>query len=240
MSNDILRNKAIKLRKRGRSYREISIKLNIAKSTLSYWLKEIKLNPKDVKRLYTKQINILSRGSKSQKERREQIVKDIINQAKNEIKFPIDKEIIRFFGIGLYWAEGAKGKMMKITNSDPYLILFMVKWLETFFLIEPTRLKVYLNIYPQQNEIEIKKFWSDLTGIPLNNFGKSYIKPFSTGFKKNNLYFGTISIYVPKSTDLKYKMLGWLEALLQDFKFDVKLTQERWLRITNTKRPVNL
>ena len=240
MGNNTLRDQAITLRKSGKSYKEISIELNVAKSTLSYWLKEIKLKPEDAKRLYTKQIDFLSRGSKSQKDRREQAVKIIINQAKNEIKHPIDNEIIRFLGIALYWAEGAKGKMIKIANSDPYLILFMVKWLENFFQIKPNGLKVYLNIYPQQSEIEIKKFWSDLTGIPLNNFGKSYIKPFSTGFKKNNLYFGTICIYVPKSTDLKYKMLGWLEALLQDLKFDVELTQKRWSRISNIKRPVNL
>ena len=39
------RNEAIKLRKKGHSYNLISLKLNISKSTLSYWLKEVPYTP---------------------------------------------------------------------------------------------------------------------------------------------------------------------------------------------------
>lgn len=231
---------AIKLRKHGKSYNEISRELKIAKSTLSYWLKEIKLKPKYLKRLYTKQIEFLSRGSKSQKERRAKEISLLVEQARNEIILPLSDDVYKFFGVGLYWAEGSKGNMMQFTNSDPYLILFIVKWLETVFNIKPINLKVHLNIYQQQNEAEIKAFWSDLTGIPIMSFGKSYIKPISKDYKKNNLYFGTIRIYVPKSTDLKYKMAGWLQAFLQSLNTDVELILKRWVSLRNVKRPVNL
>lgn len=235
-----LKSAAIKLRKQGNSYREISKKLDISKSTLSYWLKDVKLKPVHQRRLYTKQVRILSKGPKSQKERRAREVKLLVDQAKGSINLPLDGEVFRFFGVGLYWAEGAKGKMMQITNSDPHLILFMVRWLEKVFSVKPNKLRVYLNLYPQQDEAKIKKFWSDLTDIPLVNFGKTFIKPISKNFKKNNLYFGTVRIYVPRSTDLKYKMLGWLEALLQNVDPDVKLVQEKWLILRQTRRPVNL
>jgi orotate phosphoribosyltransferase-like protein len=43
--------KAIKLRKNGYSLKEISEKLNIAKSTASVWLRNIKLTQKAKKRL---------------------------------------------------------------------------------------------------------------------------------------------------------------------------------------------
>lgn len=235
-----LKQKAINLRNQGKSYGEISKKLKVAKSTLSYWLKSIKLKPEHLKRLYTKQVEILSRGPQSQKERRAKEVKNIIDLAKNDVKFPISDEIFKFFGVGLYWAEGSKGNSIQITNSDPHFILFMVKWLEKIFNIKPENLKVSLNIYKQQDETKIRKFWSDLTGIPESNFGKSYVKPFSSGFKANNLYYGTARIYVPKSADIKYQMLGWLEALLQEFKTDVQLTEGKWVLLRNTKRPINL
>jgi len=84
----------------------------------------------------------------------------------------------------------------------------MVKWFKEVLKISPETLKANLNIYPQQNEQEIKQFWSELTGIPLENFGKSYIKPLSKGYKKNNLYYGTIKIRVLKGTNLRYRVFG--------------------------------
>ncbi|HEY4505270.1 MAG TPA: recombinase family protein [Candidatus Paceibacterota bacterium] len=104
--------------------------------------------------------------------------------------------------------ETSKKTMFDMTNSDPYLILFWIKWLNRIFKIPTIELKAWLNIYPQQNEKHIKKFWSELTGIPVKNFGKSYVKPLSKNYKKNNLYYGTMRVGVPKSTDYRYRVFG--------------------------------
>jgi len=47
-----LKQSAVKLRQKGKSYSEISKKINISKSTLSYWLKGIFLKPQ-FKKFYT-------------------------------------------------------------------------------------------------------------------------------------------------------------------------------------------
>lgn len=232
--------KAIKLRKQGLSYGEINKLINIPKSTLSFWLKNIKLISKYRKRLYTKQITWLSYGSKSQKERRAQEVDAIIKNAKDEIIFPVSTETIKLVGAAIYWAEGSKEKLLRVTNSDPHLILFMVKWIEEMFKISAKNLKARLNIYPQQSEKYIKKFWSGITGIPVKNFGKSYIKPFSKGYKKNNLYYGTIRIEVPKSVNLKYKTFGWIKGLLKDISLKVGIKQKKWESFLKVERPINL
>jgi len=232
--------KAIQLRRRGLSYSEIKKEVNVAKSTLSLWLKHVLLKPEQRKRLYTKQIQLLSRGSQSQKERRAREVENIIGNAEKEIRIPLPKETFHLVGAALYWAEGSKGKMFEITNSDPHLILFIVQWIKSAFKISAQNLKARLNIYPQQNEKEIKKFWSDLLGIPVENFGKSYIKPLSKGYKKNNLYYGTIRIEVPKSVDIRYRVFGWIKAMLKDIEPNVKLTQRKWQSLIETSRPVNL
>lgn len=179
-------------------------------------------------------------GAKSQKERRSAEVEAILKKSKEEIVGNISEETLKFIGIALYWAEGSKGKGLRITNSDPYLILFMVSWFEKIFGIKPNSLKAWLNIYQQQDNEKIKKFWSDLTGIPIGNFGKSYIKPLNKNYKKNNLYYGTIGIYVPKSTDLKYKINGWLQGFLQNFDPKVKKLYKKWGKLKDTKRPINL
>ncbi|MDI6733884.1 MAG: hypothetical protein QMD50_00090 [Patescibacteria group bacterium] len=101
-------------------------------------------------------------------------------------------------------------------------------------------MKARLNIYPQQNREEIKRFWSDLTGIPIKNFGKSYVKPFSKGYKKNNLYYGTIRVEVPKSGDYIHRVYGWTQAVLEREDVKVKNIERRWVRLTKINRPVNL
>lgn len=240
MAKRELRERAQTLRKEGLSYKEIKEKIGVSKGTLSLWLKGVRLSPEHRRRLYTKQIEILSRGAMSQKERRAREVDGIIKKATGEIILPISSETYKLFGVALYWAEGNKGKNFEITNSDPYLIAFMVDWLKTIFDRPPTNLKARLNIYSQQNDIALKTFWSDLTGIPLTNFGKSYIKPANKGYKKNNLYYGTIKIYVPKATDLIHVVYGWRKAILQSFDNRVNCIERKWIRLKETPRPVNL
>lgn len=235
-----LKKQAILLRKSGLSYNEIRRKIPVAKSTLSLWLKSIILNREQRKRLYTKQIEILSLGPRSQKQRRAKEVSEIMQLAKKEVKLPLDHETCRLMGAALYWAEGSKGKNLAFTNSDPHLILFFVLWIERIFKIKPEFLKARLNIYPQQNEFKIKKFWSELTKIPLHHFVKSFIKPLSTGYRKNNLYYGTIRIEVPKGTDMRYRIFGWIQAVLSGLDPHVVKTQKQWTVLTKTARPVNL
>jgi len=234
------KSKAIKLRSGGLSYNEIRKEVHVAKSTLSLWLKDIRLKPEYRKRLYTKQIEILSRGSQSQKERREREIKRILDSASNEISLPVSSETYKLFGAALYWAEGNKTRDFAITNSDPYLILFMVRWFEKIFYIKPKNLRASLNIYSQQNENQIKKFWSQLTNIPLKNFGKSYIKPLNKNYKKNNLYYGTIKLRAIKGTDLRYRSFGWVNAVLKNIEPKIQLTQNKWRSLKENKRPVNL
>jgi len=232
--------RAIKLRRKGFSYGEIAKKMGIAKSTLSFWLKTVSLTREQKECLYTKNVLILARGPQSQKERRIREINTILGKAEKEIKLPLSFETYRLIGAALYWAEGSKTSGFKITNSDPDLILFMVKWLKRAFDIPPEKLKVWLNVYPQQNESKIKQFWSRLTNIPLENFGKSFVKPLNKNFKKNNLYYGTISIKVPKGTDMRYQVFGWIKTVLKDTAPKIKLVQKEWKSLKEVPRPANI
>ena len=235
-----LKSEAVNLRKKGYSYNEIRKEIKVSKSTLSIWLKSVLLKPEFQKRLYTKQIEMLSRGSQSQKERRSRTVAEIIRIAEREIKLPLSVNVIKLMGAALYWAEGSKGRQVVVTNSDPRLIVFMIRWIETVFKIKPELLKARLNIYSQQDERQIIKFWSELTKIPVKNFGKTFIKPANKGFKKNNLYYGTISIGVPKSADMCCRINGWINGALKDMEPRLKLINKKWHHLQKVNRPVNL
>lgn len=234
-----LKIKAIKLRKSGKSYTEISKLLSTSKSTLSYWLKSVPLKQEYREKFYTKQIENLSKGSRSQKERRSKEIENVIEMAEKEIITPLSFESYQLMGAALYWAEGSKTKMFEFTNSDPHMILFIIRWIESILKIKSKNLKAALNIYPQQNEYKIKKFWSNLTNIPIKNFGRSYIKPLNNNYKKNNLYYGAIKIMIPKSMDIKHRIFGWIKASLKNIKSDVELTEKKWQSIKETPRPIN-
>ncbi len=235
-----IKQKAITLRKQGLSYGDIRKQTGLSKSTLSFFLKEIVLTESQRKALYTKQIILLNASLKNQTARRRKEIDEIINTASKEVVVPLSKETVRLLGCFLYWAEGTKGKGFEMTNSDPSLILFMVHWIEEVFLISPHFLRARLNIYNQQNEKSIKRFWSELCDIPLENFGKSYIKPTNKNWKKNVLYYGTIKITIPKSTDLKHRIFGWIQGTLKDTIKDTSIHKQGWNKLRNTKRPANL
>ncbi len=238
---NILKTKAIIFRKDGLSYGDIKKKLNVSKSTLSYWLKDVPLEEKYKKKFYTNRILNLAQGTQSQKERRGREIAEIIKKAKQEISESISLESYRLFGAALYWAEGNKKHDLAVTNSDPHLILFMVRWFEKIFGVSPKNgFKAHLNIYPQQNEKHIKQFWSELTGIPLENFGKSFIKPLNKNYKKNNLYYGTIKIKVHKGTDKRHRIFGWIKAVLKDVSPKTQFVQQEWKQLEEVSRTINL
>ena len=235
-----LKLKAIELRKKGLSYGEIKKEVNVAKSTLSHWLKTIPLTSEQKQRLYQKGVLAMARGAQSQRERRIREINKILQEAGKEIQSPLPFETYKLIGAFLYWSEGSKTDGFSFSNSDPHFILFMVKWLGEVFEISPKNLKAWLNIYSQQNDLDLKRFWSQLTGIPLENFGKSFIKPPNKGFKKNNLYYGTIKVKVPRGTDLRYRVFGWIKKVLGNIAPEVELKQKEWKSLKDTPRPANV
>ena len=230
--SDKIKQQVISLRKqRGLSYKEIADKIGISKSTVKSWCGDIILKPEYKKRLYTKQIEILSKGPNSSHERRKREIKNIVNSAEKEIKLPLNKSAYKLFGAALYWAEGDKTTHFAITNSDPYLIKFVVLWLKNVLNIDPARIKAHLNIYPQQNEALIKNFWSDLTGIPIKNFGKSFIKPVNKNYKRNTLYHGTIKIRVFRGTDFRHRVFGWINSVLKETRIEINNVERKWHKL---------
>ncbi len=206
------------LRFQGLSYKEIRgrIPFSIAKSTISNWCKDIVLTIEQQERLeklfrdgsYAGSLL----GSKTNKIRREAEVKRIKESARAE--WPeLSYHEFKVAGLMLYWAEGNKKRSVGVSNSDPELIRFMMRWFRQICGVEDKKFKAYLNLHSGQDEGQIKSFWSNITGIPLSQFGKCYIKKEGTGHRKNILYNGTIKIQICDK-NLLYKILGWIEGVI--------------------------
>ncbi|MES2213476.1 MAG: hypothetical protein V4473_01375 [Patescibacteria group bacterium] len=235
--NPELKRKAKILRSKGKSYNEIAQILKISKNTARYWCKDIILKDADQKRLYTKGVLLLAKGQYGSHERRRKEIAKINDNAAKEILFPLHPDTYKLFGAALYWAEGNKVNDFTVTNSDPLLIQFMTQWFCNVFGLTPNDFKAHLNIYPQQDDFEIKKFWSDITGIPLDRFGKTFVKPLNKNYKKNTLYYGTIKVRVNKGTDYRHRVFGWINTVLKNMKQDVEITERKWYKLRANMRP---
>ncbi len=214
--NKVLYEKVRSLRKKGFSYGNISKQCNTPKSNISLWCKDIKLSLLQYSRLLTNKTEILKLGSKRLHEIREAEIAEVKESAKKEINVKtIDDFSFFVAGCMLYWAEGCKTSGLAITNSDERVILFMIKWFKHFLDIDNERIKIHLHIHEKDNDLEIKKYWSKLTSIPLQNFGKSFVKTPGTGHRKNILQHGIIRIQIcGKGTEnLRHRIMTWIEQI---------------------------
>jgi len=213
----------VKLRKDGHSYSEILQKVHVSKSSLSLWLKGIRVSHEDQVRFKTKGDVARRLGSEALRRIREAKTKVILNESREEIS-RIDNEALMLIGSTLYWAEGSKqninrpSKGVVFNNSDPRMIKVYLKWLDKCLKIPFERIsfEIYIHKSHKKSIEELVLYWSEITGFPRSKFGKVY-------FKKNKIhsirknrgsdYSGVLRISIKKSTDLNRKIVGWVEGI---------------------------
>jgi len=214
--------KAIQLRKKGKSYKEIKEKITVSKGTLSVWLRDIKLTPGQEKRLYVElRRKYAYRGAKANQEKRIRITKQIISKAKSEVRSFI-KNPLFLVGLMLYWAEGDKSdeqEVVKFTNSDPFLIMLMMRWFRKICKVPKNKFRIALHIHRLHCRKNIENYWSKLTNIPRRQFHKTQIKPTSLKHRKNKLYNGTCAVVI-NNKNLFRRIKGWKLGALKTFKIN--------------------
>jgi predicted transcriptional regulator len=214
-----LKNKARELRKKGTSVRTIQKKLKVSKSSVSIWIRDIRLTDKQLKKLYLNKKTGGLKGSiiaaMNKIKKREKITKEIMNNAKKEIG-KLNRRDRFLIGVALYFAEGNKAdKSVSFTNSDPQAIQFMTKWLRDFCQVPEDKFRASLYIHDNLDEQKSKKYWSSLTKISEDQFGKSYIvknnpKRFRKTINQNGVFRITVS-----DVNLHRRIMGWIAGILR-------------------------
>lgn len=224
--NSRLRNEAILLRQEKElSYSEIKKRLNVSKSTLSYWLRDFPLSEEKILELrrknWTKGEASRERFRLTMREKKEQLAKISYDKYRQKLKF-VSKETLFVAGLMLYLGEGAKKKESSIVlaNTDPKVIKFFVKWLTDFLSVSKTQMRVQLHLYENMDIEREKDFWKKELNFGAEQFYKVSVRKLqkSSFSYKSSFNHGTCSLYAfsaEKYRELMMAMKAFVDQYLK-------------------------
>jgi hypothetical protein len=202
--------KAIAMRKKGMSYSQIKEKLGINKSTLSGWLYNMPLSEKRIRELRADNPVRIERYRNTMRKKKEARLGEVYKKVSKDIG-NFSKRDLFLAGLFLYWGEGTKAQnsLVALTNTNPEMIKFFIKWLE-LFNVKRKDLRIKLHLYSDMNIKENLDFWSKEIKIPIEQFYKSYIKKNSIKSisYKNGFGKGTCSVIFGSRDLWEYITIG--------------------------------
>lgn len=171
------REKAIALRKQGKSYNQIKKILGVGKSTLSSWLSDYPLSRERLRELRDWNEQRIEKFCATMKRKRDKRLALICKKQKGRI-FPLTQKELFVAGLFLYWGEGSKTSTSQliISNTDPSMIRFFIRWANKILGVPLSKFRIRLQLY---NDMEIKKeiqYWSKELDLPKSQFRNPYIK----------------------------------------------------------------
>ncbi|NOY35928.1 MAG: hypothetical protein GXP44_03395 [bacterium] len=211
---------ARELRRKGRSINFIAEKLGVSKSSASVWCRDLKLTKVQSERLMKNAIKAGHKGrmmgAEMNRRKKEEAIALYRQSAKKEIG-KLSKRDFLIAGIALYWGEGSKNNKFTFVNSDPEMILFMFKWLQEIMKVKKEEFmpRIFINEMHKPRAGKVLRFWSSLLKIPEKQFGNIiFLKMKQKKVYENyDSYFGVLALGARNSANLKYKVLGFIEAL---------------------------
>ncbi|MEK7099289.1 MAG: hypothetical protein AAB916_02135 [Patescibacteria group bacterium] len=212
----------IALRRRGLSYTELKERFLVSKSTLSAWLRNIKIPPAKQRQLRRRSIRGLLKGAEIKKARRLAETSAIQETATRNIK-AISKKELWLMGIVLYWACGLQeterrtGLGVRFSNADPFIIKFFLEWLIRVGKIQKREIEfdLYLHESRRGMQEEIVSYWAKVTGFHRTHFSHRY-------FQKNKIKrkrtlqknsYGLMRVRVRASSVLARQIAGWIKGV---------------------------
>lgn len=212
---------ALKLRAKGKSYREIVSILDIPKSTLSYWLRSIKMTKEQTDALAEKQRQGRIKGAENRRNWRIEKEKSILEESAKEVSILSIRDLW-LLGTVAYWCEGSKQKSNNVsarvifTNSDPFLIKLFIKWIQEVCHVSRDRLIYNIYIHETGDLEKSLNYWSKILEVDKHDFAKTVFKKHSLSTNRkysNNSYFGLMKVTVRNSTDLNRQIKGWVNGI---------------------------
>lgn len=216
------REKAIRLRKKGKTYAEILQEVPVAKSTLSVWFRGVQLSTPQKQIISTKKRAAADRGALAQKNKRLKQIQILLTQGVKDVGKLSDRELW-LIGVALYWAEGSKQRVSSVStgllfsNSDPAMLRVFLSWLRLLKVPDSDRVfELYVHTSRKDDVQKFQRWWERALDLPKGSFSRVYYKKGSIVTNRQNvadLYHGLIRIRVRASTSLNRQVQGWVVGI---------------------------
>jgi transcriptional regulator with XRE-family HTH domain len=210
MARKLDKQKALLMRKKGMSYSQIKEKLGVSKSTLSGWLYNMPLSEKRIRELQADSPIRIEKYRNTMRAKKEARLTEVFKKVSKDIGVFSKRELF-LLGLFLYWGEGTKAKNTSVvlTNTNPAMLKFFIKWLE-LFNVKRKDLKIKLHLYSDMNIKKSIDFWSKELKISVSQFKKSYIKKtkLSSITYKNGFGKGTCCVIFDNRDLWEYIIMG--------------------------------
>ena len=168
------------LRSEGRTLQEIADRLGVSRGSVSLWVRDVAFEPRPRSPARRRGPNVLQRRKAEEIER-------LLAEGRERIGCLSEREFL-VAGTALYAGEGFKTPgAVGMANSDPRMIAFFCAWLRHFFDVDELRLGFRLYLHEGLDLDAANNYWSALTAIPQDQFGKPYrAKPKETRMRSKH------------------------------------------------------
>jgi hypothetical protein len=166
------------LRAQGWTYAEICEELDVARSSVSLWVRDVAVDPAllDERRRARFDAGLLpvTRRPSSLHLRKLAEIEECEVRAGSALGDLSNRDLF-VAGIALYAGEGNKtGAAVGMANTNPAILAFFVRWLRTFFEVDESRLRVRLYLHQGLDLDAAEAFWADRLSIPREQFRAPY------------------------------------------------------------------
>lgn len=209
---------ARKLRKeQGLSVNKIAELLDVSRSSVSRWVKDVPLTDNQRHQLIQNKYNYGAQhqGSIANREKHRKIREGYQQEGREQAR---EGDPLHLTGCMLYWAEGRKRRdTCTFTNSDPDMLHTFLKFLEECLGVKKNAIDIRITAYLGNGLTleEIEHYWLDILGLPILSLKQSKTQqPKSSQQKGRKLLYGTCELRVQTGTQYVQHIFGAIQEYI--------------------------
>jgi predicted transcriptional regulator len=200
------RTRARRLRaERGYSIKQIAALLRVSTSSVSLWVRDVKLTEEQHDALrernpaYNQQLNGRAVASANRRAERRAYQDQGRRLARRG-------DTVHAAGCMLYWAEGARTRnSVRFSNSDPEMVRMFIDFLRAYFDLTDEQIRLTCHLYADhaERQREIEQFWLDVARLPEASLCRSVVNvysKYSARKRVNMLPYGTCRVVVNRTS----------------------------------------